>query len=115
LIVIGMGKLGGHELNVSSDIDLIFVYPRRAKRPDLASSRIASTSTSLGGASSPGSTTRRPTATCSAWTCGCALQREPALTTSFAGLEHYLLTQGRAWERYAWLKARPITASGTTS
>src|SRR4029079_3234380 len=32
-----------------------------------------------------------------------------ALTTSFAGLEHYLLAQGRAWERYAWLKARPIT------
>ena len=31
------------------------------------------------------------------------------LTTSFAGLEHYLVTQGRAWERYAWLKARAIT------
>ena len=31
------------------------------------------------------------------------------LTVSFAALEHYLVTQGRAWERYAWLKARPLT------
>src|SRR5438094_2854353 len=31
------------------------------------------------------------------------------LTSSFAALEHYLVAQGRAWERYAWLKARPLT------
>ena len=31
------------------------------------------------------------------------------LTTSYVGLEQYLVTQGRAWERYAWLKARPVT------
>ena len=29
LVVVGMGKLGGRELNVSSDIDLVFVYPGR--------------------------------------------------------------------------------------
>ena len=33
------------------------------------------------------------------------------LTTSFASLENYLVTQGRAWERYAWLKARAITGA----
>jgi len=31
------------------------------------------------------------------------------LTSSFVALEHYLVAQGRAWERYAWLKARPLT------
>ena len=31
------------------------------------------------------------------------------LTVSYAGLEQYLVTQGRSWERYAWLKARPLT------
>src|SRR6185437_3587654 len=31
------------------------------------------------------------------------------LTASFAALEQYLVTQGRAWERYAWQKARPLT------
>ncbi len=31
LIVIGMGKLGGRELNVSSDIDLVFVYPEEGE------------------------------------------------------------------------------------
>ena len=33
------------------------------------------------------------------------------LTTSFASLENYLVTQGRAWERYAWLKARALTGA----
>ena len=31
LIVVGMGKLGGRELNVSSDIDLVFVYPEEGE------------------------------------------------------------------------------------
>ncbi|MBS1221733.1 MAG: (Glutamate--ammonia-ligase) adenylyltransferase [Proteobacteria bacterium] len=31
LVVIGMGKLGGRELNFSSDIDLIFTYPRQGQ------------------------------------------------------------------------------------
>ena len=54
----------------------------------------------------------RRTATCSASTCGFGRTAKAApLTTSFAGLEHYLLTQGRAWERYAWLKARAITGA----
>ncbi|HEY5863184.1 MAG TPA: bifunctional [glutamate--ammonia ligase]-adenylyl-L-tyrosine phosphorylase/[glutamate--ammonia-ligase] adenylyltransferase, partial [Casimicrobiaceae bacterium] len=34
------------------------------------------------------------------------------LTVSFAALEHYLIAQGRAWERYAWLKARALTGDG---
>ena len=46
LIVVGMGKLGGGELNVSSDIDLVFVYPEEGERPTArAASPIASSST----------------------------------------------------------------------
>ena len=33
LYILGMGKLGGFELNFSSDIDLIFTYPSQGKRP----------------------------------------------------------------------------------
>ena len=34
-----------------------------------------------------------------------------SLSVSFAALEQYLITQGRAWERYAWQKARPLTGT----
>ena len=110
LIVIGMGKLGGHELNVSSDIDLVFVYPEEGETAgprtisnreyfDRLGRRLV---TSLDDATPDGYVFRvdmrlRP------------YSESRALTASFAGLEHYLLSQGRAWERYAWLKARPIT------
>ncbi len=110
LIVIGMGKLGGHELNVSSDIDLVFVYPEEGETAgprtisnreyfDRLGRRLV---TNLNDATPDGYVFRvdmrlRP------------YSESRALTTSFAGLEHYLLSQGRAWERYAWLKARPIT------
>src|SRR5205085_10991091 len=33
------------------------------------------------------------------------------LCASYGALEQYLVTQGRAWERYAWLKARPLTGT----
>src|SRR5690349_13327366 len=110
LIVVGMGKLGGGELNVSSDIDLVFVYPEEG---DTAGPRSISNReyfdrlgkrivTALNDVTADGYVFRvdmrlRP------------YSESPALTTSFAGLEHYLITQGRAWERYAWLKARAIT------
>ena len=110
LIVVGMGKLGGGELNVSSDIDLVFVYPEEG---DTAGPRVISNReyfdrlgrrvvTALNDVTADGYVFRvdmrlRP------------YSESAALTTSFAGLEHYLLTQGRAWERYAWLKARPVT------
>src|SRR4030095_4301849 len=101
-----------HELNVSSDIDLVFVYPEEGETAgprvianreyfDKLGRRIVS---ALNDATSDGYVFRvemrlRP------------YSESRALTTSFAGLEHYLLTQGRAWERYAWLKARAITGT----
>jgi glutamate-ammonia-ligase adenylyltransferase len=112
LIVIGMGKLGGRELNVSSDIDLVFVYPEEGETAgprvianreyfDKLGRRIV---TALNDVTSDGYVFRvdmrlRP------------YSESRALTTSFAGLEHYLVTQGRVWERYAWLKARAITGT----
>jgi glutamate-ammonia-ligase adenylyltransferase len=112
LIVIGMGKLGGGELNVSSDVDLVFVYPEEGDtdgpRPlanreyfDKLGRRVVA---ALNDATPEGYVFRvdmrlRP------------YSESRALTTSFAGLEHYFLTQGRTWERYAWLKARALTGA----
>ena len=110
LIVVGMGKLGGGELNVSSDIDLVFVYPEEG---DTAGPRRISNREyfdrlgrlvigTLNDVTDDGFVFRvdmrlRP------------YGESGPLTTSFAGLESYLVTQGRAWERYAWLKARALT------
>ena len=110
LIVIGMGKLGGGELNVSSDIDLIFVYPEEGEtdgpRPlsnreffDRLGRRLIA---SINDVTAEGYVFRvdmrlRP------------YGESGPLTVPFTALEQYLITQGRSWERYAWLKARPLT------
>jgi glutamate-ammonia-ligase adenylyltransferase len=109
LLVVGMGKLGGGELNVSSDVDLVFVYPEEGETRGgrtlsnheffdrLGRSLVAA----LDEATDDGRVFRvdmrlRP------W--GDA----GPLTTSFDALEQYLVTQGREWERYAWIKARTL-------
>ena len=110
LVVIGMGKLGGGELNVSSDVDLVFVYPDEGEtdgaRPlanqeffDRLGRRVAG---ALNDVTANGFVFRvdmrlRP------------YGESGPPTVPFAALEQYLITQGRAWERYAWLKARPLT------
>ena len=110
LIVVGMGKLGGGELNVSSDVDLVFVYPEEgetdgAKRVsnreffDRLGQRIIA---ALGRIDADGYVFRVDTRLRPYGESG-------PLTASFAALEQYLVTQGRAWERYAWLKARALT------
>ena len=104
LIVVAMGKLGGRELNVSSDIDLIFVHPgglddqERYERAGRRLIRVLSTVTDDGlvfrvdmrlrpyGDSGP-------------------------LACSFDFLETYFVAQGREWERYAWIKARALTGT----
>jgi len=112
LVVIGMGKLGGGELNVSSDVDLVFVYPEDGEtdgaRPvsnreffDRLGRRVIG---ALGDVTADGFVFRvdmrlRP------------YGESGPLTVPFAALEQYLITQGRAWERYAWLKARALTGT----
>jgi glutamate-ammonia-ligase adenylyltransferase len=112
LIIVGMGKLGGGELNVSSDVDIVFVYPEEGEtdgaRPisnreffDRLGQRIVAT---IGHVDANGYVFRVDTRLRPYGDSG-------PLSVSFAALEQYLVTQGRAWERYAWLKARPLTGA----
>ncbi len=108
---IGMGKLGGGELNVSSDIDLVFAYPEeRRDRRRATASPIASSST----ASAAASSRALNEVTADGFVFRVDMRLRPygesgPLSVPFAALEQYLVTQGRAWERYAWLKARALT------
>jgi [glutamine synthetase] adenylyltransferase / [glutamine synthetase]-adenylyl-L-tyrosine phosphorylase len=104
LIVVAMGKLGGRELNVSSDIDLIFVHPggvEHDERYERAGRRLIRV---LANATEDGFVFRvdmrlRP------------YGEAGPLACSFDFLETYFITQGREWERYAWIKARAITGT----
>ena len=114
LIVLGMGKLGGGELNVSSDIDLIFVYPEDGEtRTSTAEQRSLSNHeffvrlgkkliAALSEITEDGFTFR----------VDMALRPNGAsgpLVASHNMVEEYLIRQGREWERYAWTKARALT------
>ena len=110
LHVIGMGKLGGGELNVSSDIDLIFVYPEEGETDGAKPLSNHEYFTRLGqrliGALSE--------MTEDGYVFRVDMRLRPygdggPLVMSFDMLENYLITQGREWERYAWIKARPLT------
>jgi [glutamine synthetase] adenylyltransferase / [glutamine synthetase]-adenylyl-L-tyrosine phosphorylase len=116
MLVIGMGKLGGGELNVSSDIDLIFVYPEDGETSGPRTIGNHDFFTRLG---------RRLIAMISELTADGQVFRvdmrlrpygdSGPLVMSFAALEEYLVTQGREWERYAWIKARVVSPiSGPT-
>ena len=115
LIVVGMGKLGGAKLNVSSDIDLIFVYPEDGETDGpraLSNSRVLpATGARL---ITPSPKISPDTATCSGWTCGCGPTAIRGRWCLFDMLENYLLTQGREWERYAWIKGRPLSGRPRT-
>ncbi|MDE2138856.1 MAG: bifunctional [glutamate--ammonia ligase]-adenylyl-L-tyrosine phosphorylase/[glutamate--ammonia-ligase] adenylyltransferase, partial [Gammaproteobacteria bacterium] len=109
LVVLGLGKLGGGELNFSSDIDLIFAFPEDGETRGgqtlsnheffirLGQSLVNALNENTGdgfvfrvdmrlrpnGASGP-------------------------LALSFDAMEHYYQTHGREWERYALIKARAV-------
>jgi glutamate-ammonia-ligase adenylyltransferase len=110
LHVIGMGKLGGSELNVSSDVDLIYVYPEEGETrgPQRISNheyftRLArQLSAALSALTQDGYVFRVDTRLRPYGEGG-------PLVASFDALENYLVTQGREWERYAWIKARALT------
>ena len=112
LIVVAMGKLGGAELNVSSDVDLIFVYPEEGKTNG---ARVVSNHeffTYLG----KQIIAALADVTADGFVFRVDMRLRPygesgALTISFLALEAYFITQGRPWERYAWIKARPITGT----
>lgn len=110
--VVGMGKLGGRELNVSSDIDLIFVYEDDGE--------------TAGGARAPISVHEFFTrlgrrligvlseATADGYVFRVDMRLRPngdsgPLVCSLGMLEEYFYVQGREWERYAWIKGRLVT------
>lgn len=112
LLVVGMGKLGGEELNVSSDIDLVFLYEEDGDTNGKKSLSNHEYFVILGkklinalhDVSADGYVYRvdmrlRP------------YGDSGPLVCSFAMLENYLITQGREWERYAWTKARLLNAN----
>ncbi|MGJ9417779.1 bifunctional [glutamate--ammonia ligase]-adenylyl-L-tyrosine phosphorylase/[glutamate--ammonia-ligase] adenylyltransferase [Massilia sp. CMS3.1] len=113
MMVLAMGKQGGGELNVSSDIDLIFVYPEDGETAAGPHQRELSNheffirlGRRLIGALSEviedGFTFRVDMALRPNGNSG-------PLAASLSMVEEYLIVQGREWERYAWVKARAVT------
>lgn len=116
-MVLGMGKLGAGELNISSDIDLIFTFPEGGET-DHASRPLSNQEffvklgqrliKSLDSITADGFVFRvdmrlRPHG------------QSGSLALSFAGMENYYQTQGREWERYAMIKARTLAMAGGES
>ncbi len=107
--VVGMGKLGGHELNVSSDIDLIFAFAEDGETNGAKSISNIEFFTRLA---------KRLIAAIDEITEDGFVFRvdmrlrpygsEGPLACSFAMLEEYYQNQGREWERYAWIKGRVV-------
>ena len=114
-VVIGMGKLGARELNFSSDVDLIFTFPEsgetqggpRSVSNDEFFVRLARRLIkALGAKTADGFVFRvdmnlRP------------YGESGPLTMSFDAMEDYYESQGREWERYAWIKARVVAGDIT--
>lgn len=110
MMIFALGKLGATELNLSSDVDLIFCYNHEAPYEDDKERSVSEFYTRLGQRlikflgehTEEGIVYRvdmrlRP------------FGQSGALVWSAQALETYYEQQGRMWERYAWIKARPLT------
>lgn len=111
LVVLAMGKLGGRELNFSSDVDLVLLFPEHGETDGPRPIANEEFFTRLG----QGLIRLLETATADGFTLRVDMRLRPfgdsgPLVTSFASLEDYLPLHGRDWERYAYVKARPVTA-----
>ncbi len=110
LIVLAMGKLGARELNLSSDIDLIFCFPRHGRTDGRRVLENESFFVKLG---------RKLIHVLSSQTADGFVFRvdmrlrpfgdSGPLVASFGAMETYYQAQARGWERYAMVKARPLT------
>jgi len=110
MVVLGMGKLGAVELNLSSDIDLIFAYPEGGetvgvKRPLDNQEFFIRLGQRLIKALDP--------MTVDGFVFRVDMRLRPygsagALVLSFNALEQYYQDQGRDWERYAMIKSRVV-------
>jgi [glutamine synthetase] adenylyltransferase / [glutamine synthetase]-adenylyl-L-tyrosine phosphorylase len=112
LVVIGMGKLGGGELNFSSDIDLVFLYPEGGETDGRRPADHFEYYTRLG--QKVIHLLDAPTVDGFVYRVDMRLRPfgdSGPLASSFAALEDYLQHHGRDWERYAWVKARAVTGA----
>ncbi|MCF6783797.1 bifunctional [glutamate--ammonia ligase]-adenylyl-L-tyrosine phosphorylase/[glutamate--ammonia-ligase] adenylyltransferase [Stutzerimonas stutzeri] len=110
MVVLGMGKLGAHELNLSSDIDLIFGYPEGGETTGARRSLdnqeffVRLGQRLIKALDAP---------TVDGFVFRVDMRLRPygssgALVMSFSALEQYYQDQGRDWERYAMIKARVV-------
>lgn len=116
MVVLGMGKLGAVELNLSSDIDLIFAYPEGGETEGVKRSLdnqefFTRLGQRLIKALDP--------VTVDGFVFRVDMRLRPygsagALVLSFNALEQYYQDQGRDWERYAMIKARVVAGDQTT-
>ena len=110
LIVIGMGKLGAQELNLSSDIDLIFAFDESGETTGRRPITVQQFCIQWGQAV----IRLLDTVTADGFVFRVDMRLRPwgdgsALACNYISLERYLEQHGREWERYAWIKARVIT------
>ena len=111
-IVLGMGKLGGRELNFSSDIDLIFLFGAAGETDGARTVDNQEYFNRLGGEIIRLLDVR----TEDGFVFRVDMRLRPfgesgSLVVSLAALEEYLQQHGRDWERYAWIKARAIVGA----
>ena len=112
LVVVGMGKLGGGELNFSSDIDLVFLFPEGGETDHAAPVSNDEFFIRLG----QQLIQLLAKQTVDGFVFRVDMRLRPfgdsgPLACSFAAFEDYLLQHGRDWERYAWVKARAIVGA----
>jgi [glutamine synthetase] adenylyltransferase / [glutamine synthetase]-adenylyl-L-tyrosine phosphorylase len=110
MMVVGMGKLGGLELNLSSDIDLIFLYEHEGQTRDGPKSLSNHEWFTRMGKRLIKLLSEHDT---NGFVFRVDMRLRPngdsgPLVCSLDMLEEYLLVQGREWERYAWIKGRLI-------
>ncbi|MEW5248359.1 bifunctional [glutamate--ammonia ligase]-adenylyl-L-tyrosine phosphorylase/[glutamate--ammonia-ligase] adenylyltransferase [Microbulbifer discodermiae] len=109
LLVLGMGKLGARELNLSSDIDLIFAFPEPGHTDGAEALENQKFFQRLG----QRLIKSLDTITAGGFVFRVDMRLRPygdsgPLVSHFAALEDYYQTQGREWERFAMVKARPV-------
>ncbi|MBU2114194.1 MAG: bifunctional [glutamate--ammonia ligase]-adenylyl-L-tyrosine phosphorylase/[glutamate--ammonia-ligase] adenylyltransferase [Gammaproteobacteria bacterium] len=117
LLILGMGKLGGAELNFSSDIDLIFTYPANG---DTQGGRRSCEHQQFFTRLGQKIIAALHQVTADGFVYRVDMRLRPfgdsgPLVLSFAAMEDYYQEQGREWERYAMLKARVLNPDASHS
>lgn len=118
LLIVGMGKLGGEELNASSDVDLVFVYNQEGETSGGKPDQTGKHGKKLSHAEFFNLVGKKilcliSEVTAEGFVFRVDMRLRPngdtgPLVVSIDMLEEYFLVQGREWERYAWIKARIV-------